>query len=50
MHITAEGDVKPGPYPPFSFGNIKEKSLKDTWQKIRSYPYFLKQKKPEPNA
>ncbi len=44
MHITADGDVKPGPYPPFSFGNIKEESLKEAWQKIRSYPYFQKQK------
>jgi MoaA/NifB/PqqE/SkfB family radical SAM enzyme len=48
MHITAEGDVKPGPYPPFSFRNIKEESLKDTWQKIRSYPYFQKQKSLSP--
>lgn len=44
MHITADGDVKAGPYPPFSFGNIKEESLKDAWQKIRSYPYFQKHK------
>ncbi|WP_292391434.1 radical SAM protein [Methanosarcina sp. UBA5] len=44
MHITADGDVKAGPYPPFSFGNIKEESLKDAWQKIRSYTYFKKQK------
>ncbi|WP_292376871.1 radical SAM protein [Methanosarcina sp. UBA411] len=44
MHITADGDVKAGPYPPFSFGNIKEESLKDAWKKIRSYPYFQKQK------
>lgn len=48
MHITAEGDVKPGPYPPFSFGNIKEESLKDAWQRIRSYPYFQKQKSLSP--
>jgi MoaA/NifB/PqqE/SkfB family radical SAM enzyme len=48
MHITADGDVKPGPYPPFSFGNIKEESLKDAWQKIRSYPYFQKQKSLSP--
>lgn len=48
MHITAAGDVKPGPYPPFSFGNIKEESLKDAWQKIRSYPYFQKQKSLSP--
>ena len=44
MHVTADGDVKPSPYPPFSFGNVKEESLKDLWQKIRSYPYFQKQK------
>ncbi|HWQ44612.1 MAG TPA: radical SAM protein [Methanosarcina barkeri] len=44
MHITADGDVKPGPYPPFSFGNIKEESLKEAWQKIRSHSYFQKQK------
>ncbi|RXA21265.1 radical SAM protein [Methanosarcina sp. MSH10X1] len=48
MHITADGDVKPGPYPPFSFGNIKEESLKNAWQKIRSYPYFQKQKSLSP--
>jgi MoaA/NifB/PqqE/SkfB family radical SAM enzyme len=44
MHVTADGDVKPSPYPPFRFGNIKKESLKDAWQKIRSYPYFQKQK------
>lgn len=48
MHITAEGEVKPGPYPPFSFGNIKEESLKEAWQKIRSYSYFQKQKSLSP--
>lgn len=48
MHITADGDVKAGPYPPFSFGNIKEKSLKEAWQKIRSYPYFQKHKSLSP--
>jgi MoaA/NifB/PqqE/SkfB family radical SAM enzyme len=44
MHVTAEGDVKPSPYPPFSFGNVKEEPLKELWQRIRSYPYFQKQK------
>ena len=44
MHITADGDVKPSPYPPFSFGNVKEEPLKELWQRIRSYPYFQKQK------
>ncbi len=44
MHVTADGDVKPSPYPPFSFGNVKEEPLKEIWQKIRSYPYFQKHK------
>lgn len=44
MHVTADGDLKAGPYPPFSFGNIKEEALKEAWQKIRSYHYFQKQK------
>jgi MoaA/NifB/PqqE/SkfB family radical SAM enzyme len=44
MHVTADGDVKPSPYPPFSFGNVKNEPLKELWQKIRSYPYFQKQK------
>ncbi len=44
MHVTADGDVKPSPYPPFSFGNVKNEPLKELWQKIRNYPYFQKQK------
>ena len=43
IHVTADGDVKPSPYPTFSFGNVKKKPLKEIWQKIRSYPYFQKQ-------
>ncbi|AKB26870.1 moaA/nifB/pqqE family protein [Methanosarcina siciliae T4/M] len=48
MHVTAEGDVKPSPYPPFRFGNVKEVSLKEIWQRIRSYPYFQRQKSLSP--
>jgi len=44
MHVTADGDAKPSPYPPFKFGNVKEEPLKDIWQRIRSCPYFQKQK------
>lgn len=43
LHVTVEGFVKPGPYPPFSFGNIREESLKEGWRKIRTYPYFQRQ-------
>lgn len=48
MHVTADGDVKPSPYPPFRFGNVKEVSLKEIWQRIRSYPYFQRQKSLSP--
>ncbi|AKB26567.1 moaA/nifB/pqqE family protein [Methanosarcina sp. MTP4] len=48
MHVTADGDVKPSPYPPFKFGNVKEEPLKDIWQRIRSYPYFQRQKNLSP--
>ncbi|MCQ1534748.1 radical SAM protein [Methanosarcina sp. KYL-1] len=48
MHVTAEGDVKPSPYPPFSFGNVKEETLKDIWQRIRNCPYFQRQKSLSP--
>ena len=48
MHVTADGDVKPSPYPPFRFGNVKEVPLKEIWQRIRSYPYFQRQKSLSP--
>lgn len=48
MHVTADGDVKPSPYPPFRFGNVKEVPLKEIWQRIRSYPYFQRQKNLSP--
>ena len=48
MHVTADGDVKPSPYPPFRFGNVKEVSLKEIWQRIRSYPYFQRPKSLSP--
>ena len=50
MHVTADGDVKPSPYPPFSFGNIKEESLKEAWQKNQELPLFPEAEKPDPNA
>lgn len=48
MHVTVDGDVKPSPYPPFRFGNVKEVPLKEIWQRIRSYPYFQRQKNLSP--
>jgi len=48
MHVTVDGDAKPSPYPPFRFGNVKEVPLKEIWQRIRSYPYFQRQKNISP--
>lgn len=48
MHVTVDGDVKPSPYPPFRFGNVKEVPLREIWQRIRSYPYFQRQKNVSP--
>ncbi|AKB76336.1 moaA/nifB/pqqE family protein [Methanosarcina lacustris Z-7289] len=48
MHVTTDGDVKPSPYPPFRFGNVKEVTLKEIWQRIRSYPYFQRHKSLSP--
>lgn len=48
MHVTVDGDAKPSPYPPFRFGNVKEVPLKEIWHRIRSYPYFQRQKNISP--
>ncbi|MHC1630850.1 MAG: radical SAM protein [Methanotrichaceae archaeon] len=34
IHIDASGDVLPCAYLPISFGNVKEKSLKEIWKKM----------------
>ena len=50
MHITADGDVKPSPYPPFSFGNIKEESLKEALAENQELSLFPEAEKLDPNA
>jgi len=32
LHVEASGDVLPCAYMPISFGNVREKSLKDIWR------------------
>jgi MoaA/NifB/PqqE/SkfB family radical SAM enzyme len=40
MHVCVDGDVKPCPYMPFSFGSVREKSLKEIWKgmKVLTHP------------
>ncbi|WP_321420267.1 radical SAM protein [uncultured Methanomethylovorans sp.] len=40
MHLCVEGSVKPCPYIPFSYGNVREESLKDIWKKIRKSSHY----------
>ena len=40
MHVCVEGSIKPCPYMPFGFGNIKNEPLKNIWTRIRKYPHF----------
>jgi len=40
IYISAYGDVLPCPFIQFSFGNIKDESLKDIWHKMRKAPCF----------
>jgi MoaA/NifB/PqqE/SkfB family radical SAM enzyme len=40
MHVCVEGSVKPCPYIPFSYGNVREESLKNIWKRIRKSSYY----------
>lgn len=40
LHVCVEGSVKPCPYIPFSFGNIKTDSLRTIWSRIRKVSDF----------
>lgn len=40
LHVCVEGSVKPCPYIPFSFGNIKTDPLKTIWSRIRKVSDF----------
>ncbi|MCC7575666.1 MAG: SPASM domain-containing protein, partial [Methanomethylovorans sp.] len=40
LHLCVEGSVKPCPYIPFSYGNIREESLKTIWKRIRKSSYY----------
>jgi len=41
LYITCYGDVTPCPFIQISFGNIKEKELKDIWLKITRFKAFV---------
>jgi MoaA/NifB/PqqE/SkfB family radical SAM enzyme len=40
IHIDASGNALPCAYMPLSFGNIKEKSLKEIWREMSRYEWF----------
>jgi len=40
IHVDGDGEALPCAYMPLSFGNIKEKSLKEIWKEMTSYPWF----------
>lgn len=43
VHITAQGDLIPCDFTPLSFGNIRECSVKELWQKLISHPAYCRQ-------
>ena len=40
IHVDAAGDALPCAYMPLSFGNIKQKSLKEIWKTMSRYGWF----------
>ncbi|HEX7444760.1 MAG TPA: radical SAM protein [Methanothrix sp.] len=40
IHVDGNGEALPCAYMPLSFGNIKEKSLKEIWKEMTGYPWF----------
>jgi MoaA/NifB/PqqE/SkfB family radical SAM enzyme len=40
IHVDGDGEALPCAYMPLSFGNIKEKSLKEIWKEMASYQWF----------
>ncbi len=42
IHIGPSGDALPCAYMPLSFGNIKDKSLKEIWKEMSRYKWFGK--------
>jgi len=40
IHVDGSGEALPCAYMPLSFGNIKEKSLKEIWKEMTSYQWF----------
>jgi MoaA/NifB/PqqE/SkfB family radical SAM enzyme len=40
IHVDGAGEALPCAYMPLSFGNIKEKSLKQIWKDMTAYPWF----------
>jgi MoaA/NifB/PqqE/SkfB family radical SAM enzyme len=41
IHVDGAGEALPCAYMPLSFGNIKDKSLKEIWREMTHYSWFL---------
>lgn len=42
LHITSGGELAPCDFTPLSFGNIRETSVQDLWQRLLSHPAYRK--------
>lgn len=40
FHITAQGEFTPCDFTPLSFGNVREETISDLWQKILKHPAY----------
>jgi MoaA/NifB/PqqE/SkfB family radical SAM enzyme len=45
VHLRANGDVSPCDFTPYSFGNIRNKSLREIWESMAGSPLYA-----EPSA
>ena len=43
IHISPAGDVIPCSYTPLTFGNVREKPLKEIWRSIRKHEAYKKE-------
>ena len=46
IHITPAGDIIPCSYTPLTFGNVREKPLKEIWESVRGHAEYKKEIRP----
>lgn len=45
LHVTTEGEIRPDPYIPLSYGNLCDTPLKTAWKRMRKEPAFREKRK-----